>query len=64
MALTADIVRSDRIGVLFTEHDMDVVFKHANRMIVLNRGQLIAGGAPAEVRANEEVQRIYLGSRH
>jgi branched-chain amino acid transport system ATP-binding protein len=64
MALTADIVKSDNIGVLFTEHDMDVVFKHANRMIVLNRGQLIAGGAPAEVRANEEVQRIYLGSRH
>jgi len=64
MALTADIVRSDRIGVLFTEHDMDVVFKHANRMIVLNRGQLIAGGVPTEVRANEEVQRIYLGSRH
>jgi branched-chain amino acid transport system ATP-binding protein len=64
MALTADIVRSDQIGVLFTEHDMDVVFKHANRMIVLNRGQLIAGGVPTEVRANEEVQRIYLGSRH
>jgi len=64
MALTADIVKSDNIGVLFTEHDMDVVFRHANRMIVLNRGQLIAGGAPAEVRANPEVQRIYLGSRH
>ena len=64
MALTADIVRSDQIGVLFTEHDMDVVFRHANRMLVLNRGQLIAGGVPAEVRANPEVQRIYLGSRH
>jgi branched-chain amino acid transport system ATP-binding protein len=64
MALTADIVKSDNIGVLFTEHDMDVVFRHANRMIVLNRGQLIAEGAPAEVRANPEVQRIYLGSRH
>ena len=64
MALTADIVRSDQIGVLFTEHDMDVVFRHANRMIVLNRGQLIASGVPAEVRGNPEVQRIYLGSRH
>ena len=64
MALTADIVKSDNIGVLFTEHDMDVVFKHANRMIVLNRGRLIAGGVPTEVRANPEVQRIYLGSRH
>jgi branched-chain amino acid transport system ATP-binding protein len=64
MALTADIVRADNIGVLFTEHDMDVVFRHANRMIVLNRGQVVAGGPPAEVRANPEVQRIYLGSRH
>ncbi len=64
MALAADIVKSDNIGVLFTEHDMDVVFAHASRMIVLNRGQLIAQGAPQEVRANAEVQRIYLGSRH
>ena len=63
MALTAAIVRSDRIAVLFTEHDMDVVFRHANRMLVLNRGQLIASGAPLEVRANPEVQRVYLGSR-
>ena len=64
MALAADIVKSDNIGVLFTEHDMDVVFTHASRMIVLNRGQLIAEGKPQDVRANEEVQRIYLGSRH
>jgi branched-chain amino acid transport system ATP-binding protein len=64
MALAADIVRTDNIGVLFTEHDMDVVFAHASRMIVLNRGQLIASGPPQEVRSNAEVQRIYLGSRH
>jgi branched-chain amino acid transport system ATP-binding protein len=64
MALTADIVKADNLGVLFTEHDMDVVFRHANRMLVLNRGKLIAGGVPAEVRANEDVRRIYLGSRH
>ena len=63
MALAADIVKTDNIGVLFTEHDMDVVFAHATRMIVLNRGHLIAQGAPQEVRANAEVQRIYLGSR-
>jgi branched-chain amino acid transport system ATP-binding protein len=64
MALAADIVHSDRIGVLFTEHDMDVVFAHANRMIVLNRGELIASGEPQAVRADPQVQRIYLGSRH
>jgi len=63
MALTAEIVRERRIAVLFTEHDMDVVFAHADRIVVLNRGRLIASGPPAEVRANTEVQNVYLGSR-
>jgi branched-chain amino acid transport system ATP-binding protein len=47
--------------VLFTEHDMDVVFTHADRIVVLNRGRLIAAGKPEEVRANPQVQEIYLG---
>lgn len=63
MALTATLVREAGVAVLFTEHDMDVVFRHADRMMVLNRGVLIAQGSPPEVRANEEVQRVYLGSR-
>ncbi len=64
MALAADIVRKDNIGVLFTEHDMDVVFAHASRVIVLDHGRLIAAGSPVEVRQNPQVQSIYLGSRH
>ena len=64
MALAANIVASDKIGVLFTEHDMDVVFAHASRLIVLNRGEILVTGAPLEVRANPQVQRIYLGNRH
>jgi branched-chain amino acid transport system ATP-binding protein len=63
MALTAELVRARGVAVLFTEHDMDVVFRHADRMMVLNRGSLIAQGKPSEVRSNEEVQRVYLGSR-
>lgn len=62
MDLTATLARQDNIAVLFTEHDMDVVFAQADRIIVLNRGRLIAQGSPAEVRANEEVQSVYLGS--
>jgi branched-chain amino acid transport system ATP-binding protein len=62
MALTAEIVRERQISVLFTEHDMDVVFAHAERLIVLNRGRLIAEGAPDDVRNNAEVQEIYLGA--
>jgi branched-chain amino acid transport system ATP-binding protein len=64
MALTAGIVRERRIAALFTEHDMDVVFAHADRIVVLNRGSVIAEGAPGEVRANAQVRQVYLGSRH
>jgi branched-chain amino acid transport system ATP-binding protein len=61
MALTAEIAREKNLGVLFTEHDMDVVFRHADRILVLSRGQLIAEGRPDEVRRNPEVQAVYLG---
>ncbi len=61
MRLTASIAREKSIGVLFTEHDMDVVFEHADRILVLNRGALIAEGSPEEVRRNPQVRAIYLG---
>ena len=64
MELTAGLARARNIAVLFTEHDMDVVFSQADRIIVLDRGQLIAGGTPAEVRANANVRAVYLGSAH
>ena len=61
MRLTARIAREQSIGVLFTEHDMDVVFEHADRILVLNRGALIAEGSPEQVRNNPQVRAIYLG---
>jgi branched-chain amino acid transport system ATP-binding protein len=61
MRLTAQIAREQSIGVLFTEHDMDIVFEHADRILVLNRGSLIAEGSPEEVRGNPQVRAIYLG---
>ena len=64
MKLTADIVTERDVCVLFTEHDMDVVFTHAGRIIVLDRGALIAEGTPEDVRNDEQVQRIYLGTQH
>jgi len=64
MDLTASIADARGIGVLFTEHDMDVVFGHAERVIVLVRGQIIATGSPEEIRQNPEVRRAYLGDEH
>jgi branched-chain amino acid transport system ATP-binding protein len=61
MALTADIVKERGISVLFTEHDMDVVFAHAHRIMVLNRGELIANGSVTEVRDDPRVREVYLG---
>lgn len=62
MALTRALVIERRIAVLFTEHSMDVVFAHADRMIVLARGRLIAQGKPAEVREDPLVQQVYFGT--
>ena len=61
MQLTSDIVTQRNISVLFTEHDMDVVFAHAHRIMVLNRGELIAEGDSDMIRSNSTVQEVYLG---
>ena len=61
MALTARIARDRALTVLFTEHDMDVVFAIADSVMVLHQGRVIAEGAPADVRADRQVQAVYLG---
>lgn len=62
MALTKQLVTDRGMAVLFTEHSMDVVFAYADRMIVLARGRLIAGGKPLEVRDDPQVQAVYFGT--
>jgi len=61
MQLAARLARSENLAVLFTEHDMDVVFGFADRVIVLHDGAVIASGAPAEVRNDARVREVYLG---
>jgi branched-chain amino acid transport system ATP-binding protein len=52
------------IAVLIIEHDMDVVFRFAQRITVLVEGKVLCEGTPAEIAGDERVQRVYLGERH
>jgi branched-chain amino acid transport system ATP-binding protein len=61
MEMIAKITREKGLTLLFTEHDMEVVFSISQRIMVLHQGRLIAGGTPEEVRRNPEVQKVYLG---
>ena len=62
---TMDLVKhlNAQIGltILFTEHDISVIFGYARKLSVLYQGVLIAEGTPEEVRKSEEAQRCYLG---
>lgn len=59
LALLSELKRGH--GVLLIEHDMDAVFRVADRITVMVNGKVIASGLPAEIRANPEVQLAYLG---
>ena len=61
MALTKRLAHEQHLAVLFTEHSMDVVFAHADRLLVLSRGELIAQGPPAAVRQDAKVREVYFG---
>jgi branched-chain amino acid transport system ATP-binding protein len=54
----------DDITLVLIEHDMEVVLDIADRITVLNRGSVIAEGTPQEIKQNQEVQDVYLGSTH
>jgi branched-chain amino acid transport system ATP-binding protein len=52
------------VSIVLVEHDMDAVFALADRISVLVYGRVIASGAPAAIRENDEVRRAYLGDQH
>lgn len=64
IALIERLARERNLTLLFTEHDMDVVFSIADRIVVLHHGSVLANGEPADVRQDEAVRHVYLGTRH
>jgi ABC-type branched-subunit amino acid transport system ATPase component len=56
-------IRERAITVLLVEHNMPLVMSTADLVIVLDKGQLLAGGTPTEIRANAAVRKAYLGTQ-
>ena len=63
MRLLRRVAEERGLTLLFTEHDMQVVFGIAEKIAVLHQGRLLAEGKPEEVRGNRDVRRVYLGER-
>jgi len=61
MDTIAAIVESGGITAVIIEHDMDVVFTYAGRIVVMHQGRILADGRPDDIRKNEEVATMLLG---
>jgi branched-chain amino acid transport system ATP-binding protein len=62
MDTIASVVRGEGITAVIVEHDMDVVFKYSDRIVVMAQGAILAQGTPDEIRRNEQVAMVLLGS--
>ncbi len=62
MDTIASVVRGEGITAVIVEHDMDVVFKYSDRIVVMHQGAILAQGTPDEIRKNEQVAMILIGS--
>ena len=62
MDTIASVVRGERITAVIVEHDMDVVFKYSDRIVVMHQGAILAQGVPADIRNNDQVAMILLGT--
>ncbi len=55
------VVRSQGISAVIIEHDMDVVFRYADRIVVMHQGAVLADGSPAEIREHAQVNAVLMG---
>ena len=62
MDTISSVVRDGNIAAVIVEHDMDVVFKYSDRIVVMHQGMILADGTPEEIRNNAEVATILLGA--
>jgi branched-chain amino acid transport system ATP-binding protein len=62
MDTIASVVRGEGITAVIVEHDMDVVFKYSDRIVVMAQGAIMADGTPDEIRKNEQVALVLLGT--
>jgi ABC-type branched-subunit amino acid transport system ATPase component len=62
MDIITAIVKSGKITAVIIEHDMDVVFKYSNRIVVMHEGTILADGTPDEIRRNEKVTTTLIGT--
>jgi len=63
MALINELANKEKLTLLFTEHDMSVVFSSAKRVAVMVSGMIIADGSPEEIKEDPQVRKVYLGER-
>ena len=64
MDVISSIVRSQKITAVVIEHDMDIIFKYSDRIVVMHQGSILASGSPEEIRRNEAVTTTLIGSSH
>jgi branched-chain amino acid transport system ATP-binding protein len=64
MDIVTSIVRSEKITAVIIEHDMDIVFRYSDRIVVMHQGAILADGTPDEIRRNDVVTSTLIGTAH
>jgi branched-chain amino acid transport system ATP-binding protein len=62
MDTVSSVVRGGQVTAVVIEHDMDVVFRYSDRIVMMHEGAFLADGTPDEIRANQDVASILLGA--